>query len=276
VSLIGGVHTIFDFRIARDELVHLDLATKDVPPSASVLSINCTVNTEGREHSVHPLPILGNRLASRMRIPHKLAFHGRAFPNTDPSGSTLVHCSESWHTPPDADDGWSHLLDALSEFADGDLRGSIIPANIAAESSLTAAMFAALNGWVGARRVERMLVDTGYANQLKALLPFVCGALSLRMLDREIVSRLDDLRDLRNKVAHRGAFEKTPTRETVRDRLAAAVFGFRYGRYLRAAIALQRRGPAKDEPSHRAEDVARAAGAPMLADARRVEHQEGT
>lgn len=249
VSLVGGTQTVFDFRIARDELVQIDLATKDVPPLASVLSVNCTVNTEGQEHSVYPVPVLGNRIASRMRIPHRLAFHGRAFPGTDPLGRSLVHCFVSWHVAPDGDDGWSHLLDALTDFADGDLRGAIVPANIAAESSLTASISASMRGWVGAQRVERTLVDAGYANILKTLMPFVCGALELPVLDATIVSRLDHLRDFRNKVAHRGAFEKEPTRTDVRDLLVAAVFGFRYGRHLRDKIASQGRAPVPDAPS---------------------------
>jgi hypothetical protein len=102
----------------------------------------------------------------------QVSVFGRLFPGDEWLLGSTVTCAVTWIMAPDEDDGWSHLLDAHRAYAEGNWRGVVIPANIAAECAMSEALSDALVRRASKEHVADFLgKGATYAHQLKVILP---------------------------------------------------------------------------------------------------------
>jgi len=101
----------------------------------------------------------------------------------------------------------------------------VVPANIAAEAAIGRVVSDAIKGFAKSSGVN-------YVHQLRVLLPMIAHMTGAPSLPAKIVSVLDQLRDARNKIAHRGKPEKEITRSAAAEMFTAALFGYHYARLL--------------------------------------------
>jgi hypothetical protein len=106
---------------------------------------------------------------------------------------------------------------------------SVVPANVAVESSLSITLNNYLPQHVGKERTKSFLKDAAtYSHQLNVVLPILVGLLKLPSLPEQIRGLLNSLRGLRNDIAHLGATENPIGKEQCAELLCAALFGFQY------------------------------------------------
>ena len=149
---------------------------------------------------------------------------------------TEVNCAVTWIRPPDEDDGWLHLLDAFQAYADSRWKGTIIPANIAAEAAISKAVFDGISiaKVTSKDNLEEFLAKAAtYSHQLNVVLPLLARLFGVPLLDAQIRGLLNRLRSLRNKLAHTGTLPHPLTQNDAAELLVAATFGFHYGRLFR-------------------------------------------
>lgn len=234
---IGARTTAFSLDLKANETRELVFKELGVPEDASILSINYTPQGGG----CFPIELHGN-------TPHwgpprggRVHLFGRSFPKTsDEPSEAPINCAVTWMKAPDEDDGWSHLLDAYRAYGDKNWRGVIIPANVAAESAISKAMFDLVRRFAGKKETEAFLSDGAtYAHQLKVVLPMACALAGIPPLAAEIRGHLDRLRKFRNELAHTGSLDSPLEQQRVAELLVAATFGFRYGRFFRRMLNRQ-------------------------------------
>jgi hypothetical protein len=76
-----------------------------------------------------------------------------------------------------------------------------------------------------------------YAYQLNVLVPMLCHINGVPMLGDHIRGLLNRLRGLRTDIAHEGHPEDAVSAREAAEVLTAAVFGYHYAKFFRAAIA---------------------------------------
>ncbi len=230
-AIIGARTTAHSFELSPNEFLTLRLTDWGVPEQAVLLSINYT--PIGSIPVCWPTEVHGNRPRWGPPKPaQEILIFGR-----DPSQAasrTKIGCSIIWFLPPDEDDGWLHLLEAFQTYGDGQLQRALIPAHIAAESALSKAIHLGLKTAAvpGLSESGRM----GFANQMRLLLPLVADRYKFPRLPSAVEGSLERLRKLRNQVVHEGVSKEPLNPVTLSELLAAATFGFHYGRALRAEV----------------------------------------
>ena len=231
---IGARTTAFSLDLKANETRELVFKDLGVPEEAAILSINYTPQGGG----CFPIELHGN-------TPHwgpprggRVHVFGRSFPVTpDEPSEAPINCAVTWMKAPDEDDGWTHLLDAYRAYGEKNWRGVIIPANVAAESAISKAMYDLVRRFAGKKETETFLSDGAtYAHQLKVVLPMACALAGVPPLPTEIRGHLDRLRKLRNELAHTGSLDSSLEQKRVAELLVAATFGFQYGRFFRRVL----------------------------------------
>ena len=230
VALAGGKTTVFQTQLAPNEDKHLNLIDFDIPGEAEVAYLNLTSSG-----SVMPTVLHGNDPLRDIRRP-QLNLYGRA--SSSESGDGLVSVMVVWFVKKDDDTVIRHIVEAARKYQDGDFDGVIVPANIAVEASLTPAIDLALQGFAGKDHLASFLEEGAtYSHQLNVLMPIVAFLSKVPRLPDNIRGLLNRLRRLRNAIAHEGKCEPKQSRENAAEHLAAALFGVRYGEFLRNAVA---------------------------------------
>jgi hypothetical protein len=225
---IGAITTFFGFELESGAVKKLVFKELGIPENARVLAINYTAQGRG----CFPVELHGN--TPYRGLPREsVQVYGRPYDPGFPK--TEIACAITWLLAPDEDDGWSHLLDAFRAYADGDWRGAIIPANIAAEAAISKGAHDAIAvaEVANEEKIEEFLRDATYSHQLNVLLPLIAKFQRIARLPDEVRGRLNRLRNLRNKVAHTGALPSPLTKNEVAELVVAATFGFHYGRFFR-------------------------------------------
>ncbi len=136
-----------------------------------------------------------------------------------------------WASPTDIPT--RHLITAMRAFIEGHFEDLILPANVAAETAIGAAMFAWVSSFVDKDRTENFLSDGAtYSYQLNILSRILAHTVGAPTLNGRIRNLLDQLRRARNDLAHNGKLDEPLTKERAADLFAAAAFGAHYGRLL--------------------------------------------
>jgi hypothetical protein len=229
--VIGAKTKIFSFKLRNGENKEIVFKDVGIPEDAQVVSINYTPQAA----SLGALPIELHGNTPYRGLPREgVTVFGRSFPNSD-LDETDINCAICWIRPPDADDGWLHLLDAFVAYAAGNWKGVVIPANIAAESAISRAVFDAIAGMsvTSKEHLEDFLANGAtYSHQLNIVLPVLVKLLGIPPLDAHIRGLLNRLRGLRNKLTHKGALPQPLDKNGAAELVVAATFGFHYARFV--------------------------------------------
>ncbi len=116
-------------------------------------------------------------------------------------------------------------------------QSTILPANVAVESTLSRLLTDFLENTVSKKRAEDFLTNAAtYSHQLNVLLPALVKNTSVPLLPDEIRGKLNRLRELRHEMAHKGFIDQILTKDETAECLCAALFGFHYLNLIRPRL----------------------------------------
>jgi hypothetical protein len=221
-GLVGALDTLLTLKMKPNELITLDLVEVGIPPDAKILHISYTPNGKG----LFPVEVHGNA-PIRHFTPHKIWLYGR--PLGEPEGEIPVTVSVAWVNTTLTEESWQNLIQAVEAYSIADYQRSIIPANVSVEAKLNQLMQTYLTKYASAKRVEEFLETRAtYSYQLNVLLPVLTSHVHFPELPEHIRGKLNDLRNHRNDIAHKGKLEKELDKPASAQLLCAAVFGLGY------------------------------------------------
>jgi hypothetical protein len=224
-SLIGSTTTAHSAKLAREQVIEIKLRDLGIPETAHVLSINTTA-----AGSLIPLRWHGNVLDEHP--PGILTLYGAAY-GDEMRQSGEVSVAITWLATSEGDIASENLVTATRAYAAEHYAAIVVPANVAVEASLGAAMALWAQGFAGKARVDDFLSGAAtYSHQLNILTAVVCHATGMPSMDAGLRGLLNRLRSLRNDVAHRGATSEPLSKQQAAELLTAAVFGVHYARLL--------------------------------------------
>ncbi|MBK8998674.1 MAG: hypothetical protein IPM35_23375 [Myxococcales bacterium] len=227
VMAMAGCRTLlFEVEVPPEQTVEVNLADRGVPDNAEIVYMNLT----GRG-GVWPLMVHGND-AIRDPLGAKFWLYGR--PHKDPAEGLGhgVGIMATWFVRSPDDTVVRHLVDAARHYQAERFDAVVVPANVAAEASLTPVLTHFFERYAGKGHVEEMLEKGAtYSHQLNVLMNVAAEVLGAPRLDDHIRGLLNRLRKLRNDIAHEGKC-KGQTRTDAAEHLAAAFFMVRYAKVL--------------------------------------------
>ena len=232
-SLVSARTTIFSLWLKPSQSAQYTLSDYGVPEDARILYVNYTPCG-----NLWPIELHGN--VPTLRGSRQTMYLWPVPPrNGDVPKNTEVSVMVTWVPHSQFDDSWKNLVAAFEAYASSDYQSSIVPANVAVESTLGITLNGYLSQFVSRERIDTFLKDAAtYSHQLNVLVPVIARLTGVTELDAPIRGLLNTLRDLRNKLAHHGSLEKPLEKERCAELLCAAVFGFQYTLYLRARLGL--------------------------------------
>ncbi|GMV12827.1 MAG: hypothetical protein AMXMBFR56_10510 [Polyangiaceae bacterium] len=241
---IGASTSVFEIEVKADTNVELDFRKFGVPDGARILWLNYTGHGEG------PSPIEFHTNTPHVR-PYELKrfIYGAGWGRLPAVGRVGV--AVTWIKTEEDEAAVSHLVSAAVSYSDADYRSMVLAANIAAETSITRAVAAAVGRYANKDTTRAFLADAAtYSHQLKVLLPMIADLFSAPQLPKHIRQRLDALRRLRNEIAHEGKEKRGPiTQADAGNGLTAAIFGEHYGRLLHSVVCAREGAAPRSGPS---------------------------
>lgn len=229
-GLVSAMSTFFSFLMKAGERTSYRLSDYKIPPDAKILFVNYTPNGP-----LFPTELHGNVPSAKIsrQVVWLLPVPSDGAAVTEVKVNTLI----TWIPHSDLDDSWKNLVNAFESYVEADYMSSLIPANVAVESSLAIMLSNYLPQYVGKDRTKTFLKDAAtYGHQLNVVLPLIVGLLKLPPLPENIRGQLNSLRGFRNNIAHVGSTERPIERRQCAEMLCAALFGFQYIRFLQNKI----------------------------------------
>jgi len=228
---IGASTSVFEIEVKADANVELDFRKFGVPDGARILWLNYTGYGEGPS----PIEFHGN-------TPHQRPYDLRRFIYGARWGRLpavgRVGVAATWIKTDEDEAAISQLVTAAVSYSDADYRSMVLAANIAAETSITRAVAAAVARYANKDTTRAFLADAAtYSYQLKVLLPMIADLFRSPQLPEHIRQRLDALRRLRNEIAHEGKAKRPISQADAGNGLTAAIFGEHYGRLLHSVVS---------------------------------------
>lgn len=158
------------------------------------------------------------------------------------------------------DQAWLSMVDAIEALQAHRYSSVIVPANVAVEYALSAALTPFIAHYSSQGRAKTFLEDAAtYSHQLNVLLPMLSSIIGMPPLPEHIRGHLNKLRDLRNDIAHRGRSEAPLDSLRASELVLAALFGFRYvkwfAEFLPKLIAASRPLPTTPVPKQSTKTV---------------------
>jgi hypothetical protein len=233
-QLAGANQTHFSAWLKADTVVQLNFNRWGIPKKAEILKEYYSPIGPADGHFIVPLRFdRSNNVPRHLRLIYG-ATYGR---KTEPRCKLMV--GVSWIVPGQDEVSTHHLVDAVKHYAGGRYDALTVPANVAVEAALTPV----IRDWVTTfseqwKTIARQPVQTSVLSLIAA------DTLRVPRLNTAIRGILDDLRDRRNSMGHAGkagAHQRPLTATTAGELLTAAIFGFHYARFLRAAVSRLRR-----------------------------------
>jgi hypothetical protein len=210
--------------------VRVNLEEHGIPVDAKI--IHRSYCGHGGEGFLMALESLGQNPDAFVMKDH-VHVYGASLPDEPCTTYNEYSLSVTWAEPSADDEAWNSLIEAFESYANGRLPKVIIPANVAVELSLEAALKAFLTAsGLGKEAVGTFLKDGAtYGHQLKVLLPALASLTPAPSLPEAIWSSLKGLLSARHAMAHTGKTRGPAlVRNQVAEWLAAALFGFHYVR----------------------------------------------
>ena len=120
------------------------------------------------------------------------------------------------------------LFDGCQKYVQGKLADMILPANVAVEARTNMLVQRELENAAGKSRVEDFLKNgCSYSHQLNVIIPLLAKHYNFPQMSDQLRGSLNQLRALRNQIAHNGQGCKID-QQTAAELLCAALFGYRY------------------------------------------------
>jgi hypothetical protein len=221
-GIVGGLNTSLIFHMKPNEIYTLDLQEIGIPSSAKILEVTYTPNGNG----LFPIEIHGNS-PFRHFIPHKILLFGRPF--GEPAEKTPVAVSINWVQVDEEKQLWNNLVEAIEAFSIHKYPSCIIPANVSVEAKLNKILDDYLSRHASNKRVTDFLTSGAtYSHQLNILLPLISNIENFPILPDHIRGGLNELRDYRNKIAHKGVSTKPLDKLITGRLLCSATFALGY------------------------------------------------
>jgi len=239
---LGAHNTIFETKLFLNTETRIDIYSEGLPKNAVILDINFTPS------NMFCVEMTGNNRSQRNRG-GRLQLYG--FETYTAKGREIftegkVNISVVWVEASPDNIAWKNLVSAFNAYANDNFEEAIIPANVAVESKLYRFIKNQLDG-ISSKDKTKDFLENGatYSHQLNILLPWIVSNSNFRKLDPSIQGLLNNLRSIRNSIAHQGHYLPKLTRERTAELITAALFGFRYLDYL--DLELQKEEP--DDPN---------------------------
>lgn len=222
LRLVGSSESRFKISMKHNVPYDIHFVDHGIPVDAEILYINTTPGTDKRIYTA---------VMSNQYFPQKAPRHVRLLACADASSeSEFEMCiTISWiHSTHDFS-SWQALVDAFESYHLGDYQGSIIPANVAAESMVRRLVSRVLGKFSSREKVDDFLNNGAtYSHQLNILLPVIAGLHKAEELPEHIRGNLNRLRGIRNDIGHRHKTDKKLDKESMSKFLCAALFVFHY------------------------------------------------
>jgi len=227
VMAMAGCRTLhFELDVPPGQTVEVNLADRGVPENAEIVHMNLT----GRG-GVWPLMVHGND-AIREPLGVKFWLYGRPLKAPAEGSGHDVGIMATWFVRRPDDTVVRHLVDAARHYQADRFDAVVVPANVAAEASLTPVLTHFFERYAGKDEVREMLGrGATYSHQLNVLMNVAADVLGVSRLDGHIRGLLNRLRKLRNNIAHEGRC-KGQSRTEAAEHLAAAFFLVSYVKVL--------------------------------------------
>jgi hypothetical protein len=229
-AIVGGFHTGFIIKMKPNEIFELDLEKVGIPKDSKILQIGYTPNGNG----VFPLEVHGNT-PYRHFIPNKIFLFGRPFGES--AEETLVSVGIDWIYLTENNELWSNFVEAIEAFSINKFQAAIIPSNVAVEAKLSEILDKYLSRYASSKRVGDFLINGAtYSHQLNIMLPLISNIEGFPDLPDHIRGNLNELRDYRNKIAHKGKPVRPLDKNTTGKLLCTASFALGYFNLLEKKI----------------------------------------
>ncbi len=221
-SIIGAFNTSLMITMKPNEIFELNLEKIGIPKEAKILQINYTPNGEG----LFPIEIHGNTPV-RHFIPNKILLFGR--PLGEPKQKTKIAVNINW-VEIENNELWNNLIEAVEAFSISKFKSAIIPANVAVEAKLNQILNKyLLSKDLSAKKINSFLTNGAtYSYQLNILLPLLVNFEKFPILPDIIRGKLNTLKNYRNKIAHKGTFEKPVNKKEIGELLCSVFFALAY------------------------------------------------
>jgi len=221
-TLVGATMTIVEVRMKRDQQFLLDLSAADITNDSRILHLHYTPRGSG----LIPQEMHGNT-PIRHFIPHTIRLYG--VPSGNPTESTPVDVLVCWVPSTSAEEPWRNVVEAFEAYSIQRFEAAIIPANVAVESRLTKVFHDLLLHFASKERIVDFLqTKATYSYQLNVLLPLVTHYVGFPNLPEHVRGHLNNLRDLRNEIAHKGKLDSPVDSSSCAKLLCASLVGFAY------------------------------------------------
>lgn len=238
---LGAKTTVFNILLKPDTQYSMSLADRQIPSAAKILYINYSP-----QGNLSPLEVHGNAPV-RHFIPNQITLWPRPI-GPPPHNDTQVTVFVIWLPATENDIAWQNIVEAFEAFSIQRLSSSVLPANVAVESTLTQLLTESyIAKGISRESVEECLGDGAtYSHQLNVLLPALVSFIGAPNFPNHIRGKLNRLRKLRNEMAHHGKLLTAVTDSEAAECLCAALFAFYYFRLVREHLRGKR--PPLDKP----------------------------
>lgn len=235
-SVIGASTSILEITLTKQKNVLLDFSQHGIPTNALILSINYSpVGAEGGV--LFPMEVWGN-VPARDPIPHEITIFAAPVGEAPPQAGKC-HIAVTWLAPSEDEVATHHFVDAVRQYSAARYNGVIVPANVAVESALTPAVAETIEVFCSKENAGNFLKNAAtYSHQLNVLIPITAHLVNAPKLPDLIRGKLNELRRLRNEIAHTGKPDTSVTKERAAELLTAALFGYYYARLLHERVRL--------------------------------------
>jgi hypothetical protein len=164
----------------------------------------------------------------------KFYIYGR--PMEGGAGAVPIASSVTWAYHGEPAEGWFYLVDAMEAMATRRFWRAILPAHSAVEVAMMPLVRDGLERHLPRQRAQDFTRGLRYSSALNVVLPLLCKLAAVPPLSEPIREELNRLRELRNRVVHKGTNENSVEAKMAAELLCAAVFGFEYVRYARPLL----------------------------------------
>lgn len=205
-QVLGSKNSVGVALMKENEINHVYLEEMGIPENAKILDVNLTANCH-----LSPLKFMPNNPRFTQNIDNKiLTFYPV---NTSKlkkiNDENKIAITVQWILLEENDISDINLLQAIDNYIDNKPYELIMNANRCLELLCNQICFKEFTKNYNSKNEEKSVNDflvTGatYGHQLKYLLNLICKANNLILIEKELISRIDLLRKLRNDIAHKG------------------------------------------------------------------------
>lgn len=235
-QVLGSKNSVGIASMRENEINHVDLKDLGLPENAKILDINLTSNGY-----LTPLKFIPNNPRFMKSINDKiLTFYPVQMPDVEKiSDRKDLVISVQWFLLDENDISDINLLQAIDNYIDNKPYELIMNANRCLELLCNQICFKEFiknnDSSNNKKNVEDFLVTGAtYGHQLKYLLNLICKANNLKLIEKELITRIDLLRKLRNDIAHRGQLKNNRelTKKEKEEILSITILGSSLMKYI--------------------------------------------